>query len=642
MQMKRVLALTVVAAASFASAAGLRKPLKIVQLDLARQMETPSFMSNYIDRVSALGFDTLHFYVEGRIATKTFALPKGESYTEDEIRGLVAYAAEKGMLSVPCVGMLGHAEHFFLYPGLEKLNETYGEKPRLGGGNNTFCLSRPETREFLTRYVSEVAALFPGPYFNAGLDEAWNAGVCRLCAPKEKRDELFTETILFCRKAIAAAGKRMWMWDDFFEFHPKALAAVPRDVVLCHWNYNVAVSPLGSRGHFAGHARADWLARYAAMGFETVSACWYRNGNAESLYAYARRHPSAGFMATQWEEMFFRFPNGSLPRIAAIGLLLGDPDAYSARDPYPDAVRRILPSLSAAENAAAVALYHHDRLDTPAALAALDVALTVLAASPLAGGDVDADPFSERAVLDDLICRGEGDLLTGRLAALKARCSDPKRTAADVRAVHAALPALEARAGRLAARRHAQAKLWRKGLDCTKTIACYAEKALKDAAALRAVPVAPAPADERRLVVDLVLPEYYGMPKWKVSGRFASGWRELAAGIWKPRGGENGVFERTFTFTADAMPTEIRVEHSGYGRAQLAYVSVDDRSSRIVPAKVLAVTGDVEHAERLLADDLEWADFGTCGFLEKFFDAAKATKVSSVTLEMKPFDPVRP
>ena len=32
------------------------------------------------------------------------------------------------------------------------------------------------------------------------------------------------------------------------------------------------------------------------------------------------------------------------------------------------------------------------------------------------------------------------------------------------------------------------------------------------------------------------------------------------AGIWKPRGGENAVFERAFTFTADAMPTELYEE----------------------------------------------------------------------------------
>lgn len=636
MKYRNVATFVFCAAVPFFAAAEQLKPLKIVQLDLARQMETPSFMSNYIDRVAALGYDTIHFYVEGRIATKSFALPKGESYSEEEIRGLVAHAAEKGMLSVPCVGLLGHANLFFKYPGLEKINETYGEKPRLGGGNDTFCISKPETREFLKRYVAEVARLFPGPYFNAGLDEAWNAGVCKLCSPKDKREKLFTETILFSHEVIKAAGKRMWMWDDFFDFYPEALEKTPRDIVLCHWDYLVDVSPLGSRGHFAGHSREDWLQRYSAMGFDTISACWFRNGNAESLYSYARRHPCFGFMATQWEEMFSRFPNGSLPRVAAIALMLNDPDTYTVRDAYPDAVRKMLPSLSPVENAAAVAVYHHDRHIDPAALSALEMALKVLQGSSLYAEAVDADAFSERAILDDLICRGKADLIRGRVGLLKSKCFDPKRTAAEVKTVHSQLDALESAADKLAARRVRQARVWRKGLDCEEAITGQMNGVKKLIAQLRAVPAASAPADERRLVVNLVLPEYFGMPKWKVFGKFSDGWRELAAGIWKPSADEGGVFERAFTFKSSEMPTEIRVEHSGYGRAQLAYVSVDDRSSRIVPAKVLSVQGDVEHADRLLADDLEWADFGTCGFREKFFDVEKAAKVSSVTLLMKP------
>ncbi|MBQ6915771.1 MAG: family 20 glycosylhydrolase [Kiritimatiellae bacterium] len=611
------------------------RPMKIVQVDLARQMETMSFLSNYVDTVAALGFDTLHLYVEGRIATKSFALPKGEGYPAEDVRQLVEYAASKGIMCVPCVGLLGHAGLFFQHPGLENLNETRGATPRLGGGNDTFCISKPETREFLKRYVAEVASLFPGPYFNVGLDEAWNAGVCPLCAPKERRDELFTETVLLAHEAVTAAGKRMWMWDDFFEFHPSALAATPRDVVLCHWNYNTDISPLGSRGHFAGRERKDWLGLYASMGFDVIPSCWFRSGNAESLLAYSRRHPAIGFMATQWEEMFTRFPSGSLPRIAAVSLMLSSPSDFVARDPYPEAVRMVLPFLSPAENAAVVSILHSERTASRAGLAALEAALATLRGSAMVGGDVEQDPFSGRAILDDIVCRAEADLISGRLAALKPICADPRRTADDVRAVKAELPRLSAAADRLAERRLRQAALWRAGLNCIGKIDQPSAAAKKTIGELMAVPESPAPADERRLVVNLVLPEYYGIPRWKIHGRFTGGWRELAAGVWKPRETEPAEFERHFTFKAAEMPAELRVEHSGYGRAQLAYVSVDDRSSRVVPAEVLSVEGDVEHAERLLSDDLEWADFGTCGFREKFFDAEKAAKVSSVTLRMK-------
>lgn len=45
--------------------------LRIVQLDLARKMETPEFIKGYIDRVAAAGHDTLQLYLEARVATRT-------------------------------------------------------------------------------------------------------------------------------------------------------------------------------------------------------------------------------------------------------------------------------------------------------------------------------------------------------------------------------------------------------------------------------------------------------------------------------------------------------------------------------------------------------------------------------------------
>ena len=39
--------------------------LRIVQLDLARKMETPEFVKGYIDRVASVGYDTLCWFQRG-------------------------------------------------------------------------------------------------------------------------------------------------------------------------------------------------------------------------------------------------------------------------------------------------------------------------------------------------------------------------------------------------------------------------------------------------------------------------------------------------------------------------------------------------------------------------------------------------
>lgn len=623
-------------------------PLKIVQIDLARQMEPLPVLSNWVDRVESCGFNSIQFYVEGRIGTKTFSLPKGESYAADEFAQLVRYAAGKGMEVIPCVGMLGHAELFFKHPGNEEIDETASAKPRLGGGHNTFCISNPKTREFLKNYVAEIAAIFPGKYFNAGLDEAWNAGVCPLCRPKEEKDELFLEAVLLAHDAITAAGKRMWMWDDFFDFHPKALAKTPRDIVLCHWNYNQHVSSRGSRGHFAGLLREDLMEKYDRMGFETIPACWFRSGNSEALYSYAKRYPTMGFMITQWEEMQAVFPGGSLPRLAATGLMLNNPGVYPARDPYPDAVRRCLPSLTPAEVMAAVTVYHSDLhslsgseayylngFPASGGPAGVETALEVLKASPLGpcSAEIPENQFSEAGILEDLVCRAESGVIADRLARLVPVFSDVRRTAVDIHAAKAELRPLVTRLEALLSRREAQAEKWRAG--CPVHVAGGAEGALKLVNSLLERPEVAAADDEKRLEVVLVLPDYYGIPNWTVSGRFGKEWRELGKGAWKPGKNDWAIFSKFFTFRSETMPTELKIVHHGYGRAQLCFVSVEDSRSRMVPDKLLSAEGDVVNPERILVDDVEWADFGTCGFLEKYFDAAKAAKESSVTVSLR-------
>ncbi|RKH88019.1 family 20 glycosylhydrolase, partial [Corallococcus sp. AB038B] len=125
------------------------------------------------------------------------SLPEGERYTAAQMSGLVAHAKEKGMTVVPVVSLLGHAEQFFMHPGCDEYLEDGGDNIRLGSGRNTFCLSNPKTREFLSAYVAELCGIFPGPYFHAGFDEAWNSGTCPRCRGKEARDELFAECVLF-------------------------------------------------------------------------------------------------------------------------------------------------------------------------------------------------------------------------------------------------------------------------------------------------------------------------------------------------------------------------------------------------------------------------------------------------------------
>lgn len=600
--------------------------LRIIQLDLARQMETTAFISNYIDRVSAFGYNALELYLEGRVGTKTFSLPEGERYTPEEMRGIVAHAKEKGMIVVPVVSFLGHAEQFFKYPGLESICETREGNFRLGNRHNAFCHSAPGAIAFFENYIADLCEIFTDPYFHAGFDEAWNSGICSLCAPKEKRDELFAEEVLNIHRILARHGKRMMMWDDFFGFHPGVLEKMPRDIVMMHWNYDCNISDRGARFNFTGRLREDAFAKYAALGFEAIPCAWYEPDNIRSFIRYARRSRTAGYLQTQWEDLIPNFHGGSLPRALAASILLDDPAGGVVEDAFLRAVRRLFPSLSDLEVAATVRI-----LERPGdALAGQVLEASVLAQTL---GPVDPDSLSERALFDDILCRARTARLQTTFKKAKDILTDPRRTTADIFAAKRILEPLPADAQALAKRRSEQFKSWRNG--CTPNGVCNApesvareSKQLMDGATL-------ATPDEKRLLLELTLVDYFGIPRWKVDGRFADGWREIARGSWKPASNGPAVFTAKVPFRSKEMPSDLRFTYSGYGTADLRYASVEGRDTLRVPDAVLSSQGRVDNPSAVLTDDLEAVRFGRPGYLVPFHDEREARAQSILTVSLR-------
>ena len=611
----------------FGAAAWTKAPLRMTQLDLARQMETTTFLSNYVDRVSAFGFDTLVLYLEGRVATKTFALPRAESYTPDQMRGIVAHAASKGMTVVPVVSLLGHAEHFFRYPGQEDYMEKGGDNCRKGDGKNTatFCLSNPKTREFLSNYVADLCEIFTGPYFHVGFDEAWNSGTCPVCREKERNGECFAEAIAFAHGLLKKHGKRMMMWDDFFGFQPGTLEKTPKDVVMFHWSYDKDVSDRGIRFNFAGRFREDALANLPAKGYDVVPCSWFTPGNVRSFVSYARRHPVFGYLQTQWENSE-RFQGVNLPHVVAVAKALDDPDAISAADPYEASVAALFPSLNEIERRAVVRLLEdaHDEL-----------AFEVLKSSALAKtlqGAIDYDQLEERGLADDLLCWSEGQILGDRCDKAETVLADPRRNEGDLAAARALLEPIPAAARRLAARRDAQRAAWRPG--CRPDGASWGMKRLAERAEARLASARLAEVDEKVVEVELSMPDFHGWPNWVIEGRFDGTWRKLVTGKWKPKAGDWANFTAKATFRAEKMPEQLRLSYSGYGLAGLRYVSVVDRETRRVPVALLGRTGNVRNAAAVLRDDYEVVDFGEFDFLPAYRDRRRAQFPSTLTIQL--------
>ncbi|MBE6382736.1 MAG: hypothetical protein E7049_06970 [Lentisphaerae bacterium] len=624
--------------------------IRAALLDLAKQPETPEFVSRWMERVSSYGVNTVVLYLKGRASTSVFSMQEGEGYSPDEMRAWAKRADELGIALVPAVSLLGHADQFFADGKHDAFCEERSDGyPDPDAKPQTFCLSNPATRDFLERHVAELCEIFPGPYFHVGFDEAWNMGRCARCAPlaaSDGGDSLFASFVGWTDSVCRRNGKRMMMWDDFLGFHRGAIEKIPRDIVMVQWNYGRNISTLGPRFNFHGHERTDWLSLYGRLGFDAMTACWFSSENMRTLANYDRRHKSVGFLVTQWEELMFSHHGGSLPRILARVLMDEEPSRWQLHDAFEEAVRRVFPSLTQAEVLAAAEILESAppravpesfarvtclRRGVRATADALAVELLKASALKPGSGEVDDDPLCERALLDDIVLRGETGLAHESFVRCSGLLTDPRRTQEDVDEAVAMLKEVRRRLAAIRERRIVQSAKWRQGKK--DRCATLLDDSIGGIDAILGTNPGVAAADEKRLELCLTLVDFYGRPSWTVSGRFSGEWRELAKGGWKPGDGEWAAFSRFATFSSAEMPTEVKVEYDGSGEASLRYVLVEGRDAVARPVRLVSAKGEVAKPGNLLRDDFSEAVFGNPDGIGAFLHPERRVK-SEVVLGM--------
>lgn len=186
---------------------------------------------------------------------------------------------------------------------------------------------------------------------------------------------------------------------------------------------------------------------------------------------------------------------------------------------------------------------------------------------------------------------------------------------------------------RVLARKESQERLWRpnmrpNGLTAPmKDNLDYAEKLLS---------VPDMASDEDWILgLSLSMPDYHGLPQWKISGLFPDGWREIAKGCWKPARGNWANFERKLAFKSAEAPTALRVEHSGYGDGMLLFASVWNRNRRFVPEKVIGMSGEVVDPSNVLKDDWRPVRFGIQDRARVFVNPALSEALSTLEFSLR-------
>lgn len=155
-------------------------------------------------------------------------------FTQEQIKEIIAYAAERQIEVIPEIDMPGHFKSAIdNYPFLSCTNEAgWGEQFSIPA-----CLGKETSYEFTKNILSEIIDLFPSKYIHIGGDEVniapWKA--CPRCQKAIKDNNLKNEHELqsFFNHDIEvflnSKGKRLMGWDEIVE------GGLSKDATMMWW-----------------------------------------------------------------------------------------------------------------------------------------------------------------------------------------------------------------------------------------------------------------------------------------------------------------------------------------------------------------------------------------------------------------------
>jgi hexosaminidase len=257
-----------------------RFPWRGLMIDVARHFQSPEALRRQIDAMELVKLNVLHlhlsdaeaFRVESRLYPRLHEFASfGRYYTQDDIRALVAYAAERGVRLVPEFDLPGHSLAMIAaYPMLASAPPPDPPWTLPVRRNAVIDPTREEVYDFLKALLGEMSGLFPDPYLHTGADEVngveWSENPAIAAFMKERgygdADALQAYFSARMHTIVTGLGKTMIGWDEVYA------PGLPDDVVVQSWTSSKMTGRAARAGHrvivSAGYY-LDWLTPSAAL-----------------------------------------------------------------------------------------------------------------------------------------------------------------------------------------------------------------------------------------------------------------------------------------------------------------------------------------------------------------------------------------
>jgi hexosaminidase len=238
-----------------------RFPWRGLMFDVSRHFIPIDVIRRNVDAMAAVKLNVLHLHLSDdqgfRMESKKFPRLQelgsdGLYFTQDQMRELIDYAADRGIRVVPEFDMPGHSTSWFVgYPQLSSSSGPYSIEREWGIFDPAMDPTREETYKFLDRFIGEMASLFPDSFFHIGGDEVngkqWDANPqiqafmrAHQITSNQQLQQYFTEHV---QKIVTKHHKFMIGWDEIL------VPGMSKDIVIQSWRGQSSLAAAAKQGY---------------------------------------------------------------------------------------------------------------------------------------------------------------------------------------------------------------------------------------------------------------------------------------------------------------------------------------------------------------------------------------------------------
>lgn len=230
-----------------------------VHLDVSRHFFTTEEVKTFIDMMTLHNMNRLHWHLTddqgwrieikkypqltkvganrketmvGHNSSKYDGVPYGGFYTQEDLKEIVKYAAERYITVIPEIDLPGHMQAALAaYPQLGCTGGPYEVWRNWGISEDVLCAGNDDVLSFIDNVLTEVMEIFPSEYIHIGGDECPKVRwiVCKKCQKRiselglksdkkhTKEEYLQSFIINHAEKTLNQNGRQMIGWDEILE-----------------------------------------------------------------------------------------------------------------------------------------------------------------------------------------------------------------------------------------------------------------------------------------------------------------------------------------------------------------------------------------------------------------------------------------